>query len=55
MTKDKLVSMAERNLKKAKDALKFNYDRPGSTEQERKTLKDKVEYNQIVYDMICNM
>lgn len=52
MQKEKLVKIAKRNLNKAKNSLKNNFDRPGVSEQERENLSTNVEYAQIVYDLI---
>ena len=52
MDKEKILRLAERNLKKAKMALLNNYNRKGVTEQEVDNLSDNVEYAQVVYDLI---
>lgn len=52
MNKDKMLQIAERNLKKAKMALLNNYERKGITEQEVENLSNNVEYTQAVYDLI---
>lgn len=53
MDKEKMLQIAERNLKKAKMALLNNYDRKGITEQEIDNLSNNVEYAQVVYDLIA--
>ncbi len=55
MTKENMMIIAERNLRKSKLAHKNNINRPGVTEQEIKNLERNLEYNQIVYDMISNL
>jgi hypothetical protein len=55
MTKEKLLSMAARNLKKAQKALDMNADRPGITDQEKENLQNNVEYAQIVYDLLARI
>ena len=52
MDKEKMLQIAERNLKKAKMALFNNYDRKGITEQEIDNLSNNVEYAQVVYDLL---
>lgn len=52
MNKEKLITIAERNLKKANNSLKNNFNRPGVSEQERENLSSNVEYAQMVYDLI---
>lgn len=52
MNKEKMLQIAERNLRKAKRALYSNYDRKGITESEIENLSDNVEYAQMVYDLI---
>ena len=52
MNKEKMLQIAERNLKKAKMSLLNNYERKGVTEQEFENLSNNVEYAQIVYDII---
>ena len=52
MTKEKMLAIAEKNLKSAKYSLQFHYDRKGVTEQERENILRKVEYAQTVYDLI---
>lgn len=52
MNKEKMLQIAERNLKKAKMSLLNNYERKGVTEQELENLSNNVEYAQIVHDMI---
>ena len=54
MNKEKMLQMAERNLRNAQKALLINHDRKGITEQEIENLSDKVEYAQEVYDLIVN-
>lgn len=53
MDKEKLIAIAERNLKKAKNSLKNNFNRSGVTEKERENLSSNVEYAQTVYDLIA--
>lgn len=52
MTKEKLISIAERNLRKSKTAYEHNYNRTGATEQEKENLKNNIEYNEIVLELI---
>ena len=52
MNKEKMLQIAERNLRKAKMALFNNYERKGITEQEIENLTNNVEYAQMVYDLI---
>ena len=52
MKKEKLIAIAEKNLRKAKISLQNNFNRPGVTEQERENLTKNVEYAQTVYDLI---
>ena len=52
MNKEKMLQIAEHNLKKAKMALLNNCERKGITEQEVKNLSNNVEYAQVVYDLI---
>lgn len=54
MNKEKMLQMAERNLRKAKIALEHNFDRNGITETEKQNLTNNVEYAQKVYDLIIN-
>ena len=55
MTKENLLMIAERNLKKANLAYEHNYNRIGVTEQEKENLKNNREYNKIVRDLIKQM
>lgn len=52
MNKEKMLQMAERNLRKAKMAMYNNCERKGVTEVEIQNLTNNVEYSQIVYDLI---
>ena len=52
MNKEKMLQMAERNLRKAKMAMYNNCERKGITEIEIQNLTNNVEYSQIVYDLI---
>ena len=54
MNKDRLLQIAERNLKKAQRAWKINRDRTGITEEEINNLSSNVKYAQAVYDLIGN-
>ena len=54
MTKERLVQIAERNLKKAQRALLVNRERQGITEEEINNLSDNVKYAQVVYDLIVH-
>jgi HEPN domain-containing protein len=54
MNKEKMLQMAERNLRKAKIALEHNFSRNGITETEKQNLTNNVEYAQKVYDLITN-
>ena len=55
MTKEKLLMIAERNLKKAQIAFEHNYNRVGVTEQEKENLTNNVEYNRIVCNLMKQM
>ena len=55
ITKDKLVAIAERNLRRSKMSYHNNYNRSGITAEERENLLSNLKYNQIVYDMILNL
>ncbi len=52
LTKEQMIAIATRNLKKAKYAFDHNYNRAGITKQEKENLMNNVEYNQIVLDLI---
>lgn len=52
ITKEKLIIIAERNLKKAETAFERNYNRTGITEQEVENLKNNIEYSRVVLDLI---
>ena len=52
MTKAQLMTIAERNLKKAEKALELNMNRSGITEQEKENLVNNVEYTKIVRELI---
>ena len=52
MTKEKIVQIAERNLKKARRAFEANCNRQGITEDEINNLSDNVKFAEVVYDLI---
>ena len=52
MNKERLVQIAERNLKKAKKSLEINCHRQGISDEERNNLVDNVKFAEIVYDLI---
>lgn len=52
MSKEKMIQIAERNLKKAKMAFSNNCNRNGITEQEVENLTNNVEYAEFVYNLI---
>lgn len=52
MQREKMLAIAEKNLRKAKYSLQFHYDRKGVTEQERENILRNVEYAQTVYNLI---
>lgn len=52
MTKAQLMTIAERNVKKAEKALEHNMNRSGITEQEKENLMNNVEYTKIVRELI---
>lgn len=52
MTKETLLTIAERNVKKAEKAYEHNYNRQGVTGLERINLIHNVEYAKIVYEML---
>lgn len=54
MTKEKMIQIAERNLRKSEKALENNRVRKGITELEIENLMSSVEYNKIVLDLIVN-
>ena len=54
MDNDRLVQIAERNLKKAKKALEINCKRQGITDEERNNLADNVKFAEIVLDLVAN-
>lgn len=54
MTKEKMIQIAERNVRKAEKALENNRNRKGITEAEMENLLNSVEYNKAVYDLIVN-
>lgn len=54
LTKEQMLAISTRNLKKAKYALEHNDNRAGITEQEKENLMNNVEYNQIVLNLINN-
>lgn len=52
MNREKMIEIAERNLKKAQRALSKNLDRKGVTDTEIENLTSNAEYAQIVYNLI---
>lgn len=54
MTKEKMIQIAERNVRKAEKALENNRNRKGITEVEMENLLNSVEYSKAVYDLIVN-
>lgn len=52
MSKEEMLTIAERNLKKAQYAFDHNFNRPGVTENERINLKNNLEYAKCVRDLI---
>lgn len=52
MTKETLLIIAERNLKKAEKAFEHNYNKKGVTGLERLNIVENLEYAKIVYDML---
>lgn len=54
MNKEKMLQIAERNLKKAEMALANNLNRKGITELEIENLSNSVEYAKIVYGLIID-
>ena len=52
MNKEKMLKIAERNLRKAKMAMYNNAERPGITEVELENLSNSVEYAQAVCELI---
>lgn len=52
MSKDKMIQIAERNLKRAEMALFLNEKRSGITKTELQNLLDNVEYAKAVLDLI---
>lgn len=54
MTKAKLLSIAERNVRKAYKALEQNRNRPGITKEERENLMDNRVYTLYIRELIRN-
>ena len=54
MTKEQMLKIAEKNLKKARISLHHNCNRSGITEQEKENLANNVEYAEIVYNLIVD-
>ena len=52
MDKERLLQIAERNLKKARKALEMNCSRHGITDEEINNLSDNVKFAEVVYDLI---
>lgn len=52
MTKERLLQIAERNLKKAQRSLDINSNRKGITDEEKNNLVDNLQYAQVVHDLI---
>ena len=52
MDSERLVQIAERNLKKAKKALEISCKRQGITDEERNNLADNVRFAEVVCDLI---
>ena len=52
MTKEQMLIMAERKIKKANIAFENNKNRPGITENELENLSNKLEYAKNVYELI---
>lgn len=52
MDKERLVQIAERNLKKARKSLEIGCRRQGITDEERNNLADNVKFAEIVYDLV---
>lgn len=53
MKKDKMLEIAERNLKKAQTAFHSQFQRPGIKESEKENLANNVEYAILVRDLIA--
>jgi hypothetical protein len=54
MNKERMIQIAERNLRKAEIAINKNQNRKGITELELENLSSNVEYAKIVYDLVVN-
>ena len=52
MTKEQLLTIAERNVKKAEKAFEQNYNRTGITGLERINIVNNLEYAKFVYNML---
>jgi hypothetical protein len=52
MNKEKMLKIAERNLRKAKMAMYNNAERTGIADVELENLTNNVEYAQVVCDLI---
>lgn len=53
MDKDRLLQIAERNLKKARRSLEVNCVRNGITEEEINNLRDNVKFAEVVCNLIA--
>ena len=52
ITKETMLYIAERNMRKAQISLNHNCERKGVTEQEIENLNNNAEYTKFVYDLI---
>lgn len=52
MTKQEMLTKAERNLRKAEIAFHNRFNHPGTPDQDKKNLAENVEYALRVRDMI---
>ena len=52
MLKKEMLSLAEKELKRADYAYKHNYKRPGITTEERINLLNKIYYRRVILHLI---
>ena len=53
MNKEKMLEIAERNLKKSQMSFYRQFNRPGIKESEKENLANNVEYAMLVRDLIA--
>ena len=52
LSKDQILGIAERQVKKAAKAYENNFNRPGATDREKENLVANKEYTRIVFELI---